>query len=151
MRIYGRMAAGEAVEEYTLTNAQGMEIKFITYGGILTEINAPDRRGRFVNVALGFDCQGKYEGGHPYFGAITGRYANRIAKAAFDLDGKTYSLAANDGPNALHGGNIGFDRRIWSAREVEVAGQDGVELSYVSGDGEEGFPSFLYCKQRKAA
>ena len=143
MRIYGRTAAGEAVEEYTLTNAQGMEIKFITYGGILTEINAPDRRGRFVNVALGFDRLDKYEGEHPYFGAITGRYANRIAKAAFDLDGKTYSLAANDGPNALHGGNIGFDRRIWSAREVEVAGCAAVELSYVSGDGEEGFPGRL--------
>ena len=143
MRIYGRTAAGEAVEEYTLTNAQGMEIKFITYGGILTEINAPDRRGRFVNVALGFDRLDKYEGEHPYFGAITGRYANRIAKATFDLDGKTYSLAANDGPNALHGGNIGFDRRIWSAREVEVTGSVAVELSYVSGDGEEGFPGRL--------
>lgn len=143
MRLYGTTAAGETVEEYTLTNAQGLEVRLITYGGILTEINAPDRQGRFANVALGFDRLDKYEGEHPYFGAVTGRYANRIAQAAFSLDGETYSLAANDGPNSLHGGNIGFDRRIWSAREVKIAGQDGVELSYVSGDGEEGFPGRL--------
>lgn len=139
MRIYGTTIEGQTVEEYTLTNAQGMEVKFITYGGILTAINVPDRSGRFANVALGFDCLDKYEAAHPYFGAITGRYANRIAKGQFCLDDKAYSLFANDGPNSLHGGKTGFDRRIWSAREV-TAEHSGIELSYLSVDGEEGYP-----------
>ena len=140
MRIYGTTIEGQTVEEYTLTNAQGMEVKFITYGGILTAISVPDRNGRFANVALGFDCLDKYEADHPYFGAITGRYANRIAKGQFCLDDREYALFVNDGPNSLHGGKIGFDRRIWSAREVTGAEHSGVELSYLSVDGEEGYP-----------
>ena len=145
MRIYGTTAAGELVEEYTLTNAQGMMVKFITYGGILTSISVPDRQGRFANVALGFDSLDKYENSqpHPYFGAITGRYANRIANATFSLDGKSYSLPANDEQNSLHGGSVGFDRRIWSAREVVDGDSPGVELSYISADGEEGYPGTL--------
>jgi len=143
MRIYGTAIDGAAVEEYTLTNAGGMEVRFITYGGILTSIRVPDRKGRFANVALGFDSLDKYESEHPYFGAITGRYANRIAKGRFSLDGKDYALFANDGPNSLHGGKTGFDRRIWSAREVAVAGHSGIELSYLSVDGEEGYPGNL--------
>ncbi len=140
MRIYGTTIEGQTVEEYTLTNAQGMEVKFITYGGILTVISVPDRNGRFANVALGFDCLDKYEADHPYFGAITGRYANRIAKGQFCLDDREYALFVNDGPNSLHGGKTGFDRRIWSAKEVAGAEHSGVELSYLSVDGEEGYP-----------
>lgn len=140
MRIYGTTIEGQTVEEYTLTNAQGMEVKFITYGGILTAISVPDQNGRFANVALGFDCLDKYEADHPYFGAITGRYANRIAKGQFCLDDREYALFVNDGPNSLHGGKTGFDRRIWSAKEVAGAEHSGVELSYLSVDGEEGYP-----------
>lgn len=139
MRVYGTTIEGQTVEEYTLTNAQGMEVKFITYGGILTSISVPDRNGRFANVALGFDRLDKYEADHPYFGAITGRYANRIAKGQFCLDDKGYSLFVNDGPNSLHGGKTGFDRRIWSAKEA-AAEHSGIELSYLSVDGEEGYP-----------
>ncbi|MCY3779905.1 MAG: galactose mutarotase [Chloroflexi bacterium] len=139
MQHYGKTAEGKSVDLYTLSNAAGMEAKLITYGGILTEITVPDRRGRFANVALGLDSLAKYEAGHPYFGAITGRYANRIAGGEFTLDGVEYSLTKNDGDCSLHGGGIGFDKRIWNAQEIE----GGVELSYTSPDGEEGYPGVL--------
>ena len=141
MRIYGRTAAGQVVEEHTLCNAAGMEVKLITYGGILTSIKTADRRGRFANVALGFERLEKYEGAHPYFGAITGRYANRIAGGRFVLDGESYALFCNDGQNALHGGERGFDRRVWT---VDDASDARVELSYVSAAGEEGYPGCLH-------
>ncbi len=143
MRSYGKLADGRTVEEYTLANAAGMEVKLITFGGILTWIQVPDRHGRMANVALGFDSLAQYEAGHPYFGAITGRYANRIAGGKFTLDGIDYQLCQNDGNSALHGGAIGFDKRIWSAREVEASGAAAVELSYHSPDGEEGYPGNL--------
>lgn len=139
MRHYGTTAAGNAVEEYTLGNASGMEVKLITFGGILTSIRAPDRKGLLSNVALGFDRLAKYEAEHPYFGAITGRYANRIAGGRFTLDGVEYELFKQDGADSLHGGAIGFDKRIWASRQVE----NGVELSYLSPDGEEGYPGNL--------
>ena len=139
MRHYGTTADGKAVEEYTLRNAAGMTIKLITFGGILTSISVPDRRGGFANVALGFDRLAQYEAEHPYFGAITGRYANRIAGGKFSLDGVAYTLYKQDGRSALHGGKVGYDKRIWAAREVA----NGVELAYLSCDGEEGYPGNL--------
>ncbi len=139
MRPYGTTADGAAVEEYTLRNDAGLEVKLITFGGILTSIRVPDRNGRLVNIALGFDRLAKYEAEHPYFGAITGRYANRIAGGKFRLDGVDYQLFTQDGLSSLHGGEIGFDKRIWAARQVER----GVELSYLSPAGEEGYPGNL--------
>lgn len=139
MRDFGRTADGRAVEEYRLRNVAGVEVRFITFGGIITSVRAPDRQGRFANVALGFESLAEYEGEHPYFGAITGRYANRIGGGEFSLYGETYQLFKNDGGNSLHGGEFGFDKRIWAAREVDGV----VELSYRSPDGEEGFPGNL--------
>ncbi len=139
MRNYGRTEAGEIIHEYTLRNAARMEVKCINYGGILTSISVPDRQGRFANVALGFDSLAKYEAEHPYFGAITGPYANRIGGGCFSLDGRDYQLFKNDGGNSLHGGEIGFDKRIWLASESDGA----VSLAYRSPDGEEGYPGNL--------
>lgn len=139
MRNFGRTKDGRSIEEYTLRNAAGMEVKCITFGGVLTSIRAPDRRGRFANVALGFDNLAQYEAEHPYFGAITGRYANRIAGGKFSLDGVDYQLCRNDGGNSLHGGEVGFDKRVWTARELD----GGIEFSYASSDGEEGYPGAL--------
>ena len=140
---FGTTADGEAVEEYTLTNASGTEVRVITYGGIITSIRVPDRNGTLDNVALGFDTLEPYETQSPYFGAITGRYANRIAGGEFTLDGETYELATNNGPNSLHGGEKGFDKRVWSAEEVTDGDGVGLRLSYTSPDGEEGYPGTL--------
>ena len=138
---YGVLADGVAVDEYTLRNANGVEIKIITYGGIITSVSVPDRYGRMSNIALGFDNLRDYETRNPFFGAITGRYANRIANSKFTLDGVEYTLPANTPPHHLHGGMKGFDKVVWAAREL--AGQEGVELSYRSADGEEGYPGNL--------
>ena len=139
MRHFGTLADGRYIHEYTLRNGLGMEVRFITYGGVITSIRVPDRRGRLANIALGFDNLAQYESGHPYFGAITGRYANRIAGGRFALDGKQYTLAQNDGANSLHGGAVGFDKRIWTALDRDGS----VELRYHSPDGEEGYPGNL--------
>lgn len=141
---YGTTADGIAVDEYTLTNANGMEVKIITYGGIITSIRVPDRYGNMANVTLGFANLEDYETlNTSYFGALIGRYGNRIANATFTLDGVEYTLAANNGPNSLHGGLKGFDKVVWEAEEVEA--EDGVALSlhYLSADMEEGFPGNL--------
>ena len=143
MAEYGITKAGETVERYALRNNAGMAVQVISYGGILTSISVPDRQGRFANVALGFECLEKYEAEHPYFGAITGRYANRIAKGRFSLEGTEYTLFVNDGSNALHGGDKGFDKRIWTARELADGLYPGLELTYRSNDGEEGYPGNL--------
>ncbi len=141
-KAYGITADGAAVDEYTLTNASKIEVKIITYGGIMTSLRVPDRHGQMDNVVLGFDTLAAYEAGNPYFGALIGRYGNRIANARFTLNGKTYTLAANNGPNALHGGLKGFDKRVWAAKPAP----SGVELSYLSRDGEEGYPGNLTTK-----
>jgi aldose 1-epimerase len=137
-------AGGTEVVEYTLSNRQGVEVKIITYGGTITSIKLPDRRQRMANVVLGFSNLKDYETKSPYLGCITGRYANRIAKGHFTLDGKQYKLATNNGPHSLHGGLKGFDRVVWSVTR-EIAGPDGVgiELHYLSPDGEEGYPGAL--------
>lgn len=139
MGNYGRTAAGQAIEEFALQNGAGMEVRFITFGGIITSIRVPDRQGRFANVALGFDRLAHYEAEHPYFGAITGRYANRIGGCRFSLDGVDYQLFKNDGGNSLHGGQVGFDKRVWTVRERDGA----LELAYRSPAGEEGYPGNL--------
>ena len=143
---YGTTADGVAVDEYTLTNANGMEVKVITYGGIITSIKVPDRDGNMANVALGFNNLQDYETKSPYFGCITGRYANRIAKGKFTIDGTEYTLAVNNGPNALHGGLKGFDKVVWKAQEISAADGVALELSYLSPDGEEGYPGNLDVK-----
>jgi aldose 1-epimerase len=140
---FGR-TGGEAVDRYTLTNRHCMEVNIITYGGIVQSLLVPDREGRVRNVVLGFDNLADYvENNSPYFGAIIGRYANRIAGGKFTLDGITYELPQNNGPNTLHGGTKGFDKRIWDAREVTSSKTVGLELSYTSPNGEQGFPGKL--------
>ena len=139
MMKFGELADGRRVDMYALSNAAGMTVKVITLGGIITEMRVPDRQGRFANVALGFDNLAQYEAEHPYFGAITGRYANRIADGRFTLDGVDYSLRLNDGECSLHGGARGFDKRLWSARQVDGS----LELAYTSPDGEEAYPGQL--------
>jgi aldose 1-epimerase len=140
---YGTTADGQEVDEYTLTNANGMEVKIITYGGIITSVRVPDRNGNLANVVLGFDTLADYETKNPYFGGIIGRYGNRIANAAFSLDGEDYTLAANNGPNTLHGGVKGFDKQVWTAKEADGESGVGLELTYLSPDGEEGYPGNL--------
>jgi aldose 1-epimerase len=142
-RGYGTTADGKAVEEYTLTNANGAEVKIITYGGIITSLRIPDRNGNLDNVVLGFDKLSDYETKNPYFGALIGRYGNRIAKAKFMLDDEDYTLAVNNDPNSLHGVNKGFDKVVWTAKEVSSDSDVGLELSYLSPDGEEGYPGNL--------
>jgi aldose 1-epimerase len=143
-QAYGKTADGVAVDEYTLTNANGIEVKIITYGGIITSVKVPDRYGNMADVTLGFTNLKDYETKNGnYFGALIGRYGNRIAEGKFSLEGKEYTLATNNGPNALHGGVKGFDKKVWDAKEVEA--KDGVALSlhYVSADMEEGYPGKL--------
>ena len=134
---------GEQVMLFTLTNANGMEVKITNYGGIITSVVVPDRDGNLDNVTLGFDNLDAYVAGHPYFGNITGRYANRIARGTFTIDGQIYYLALNNGPNTLHGGDKGFDKVVWAAEEVSGDGEVGVKLSRVSPDMEEGYPGNL--------
>jgi aldose 1-epimerase len=126
---------------YILTNANGVEVRTIPYGAIITSIKVPDRSGRLDDVVLGFDTPDDYVAKtHPYFGAIVGRYGNRIAKGQFTLDGTTYKLATNNGPNHLHGGVKGFDKVVWQAEPFEREGARGIAYTYVSADGEEGYP-----------
>jgi aldose 1-epimerase len=138
---FGKTPEGTAVDLYTLTNANGMTAKVMTYGALLTELHVPDRAGKPGDVVLGFDTLEGYLHGHPYFGATVGRVANRIAKGRFTLDGKEYTLAVNNGPNALHGGKKGFDKVVWTAEPV--AGASAVKFTYRSPAGEEGYPGTL--------
>ena len=138
-RAFGKMPTGERIDEYTLTNANRLSLKVITYGGIVTQLHVPDKNGRLADVVLGFDKLEQYLAGHPYFGCITGRVAGRLTQGKFSLDEKNYSLAVNNPPNQLHGGNIGFDKRVWRA-EIISDGKERLRLSYFSPDGEEGYP-----------
>jgi aldose 1-epimerase len=138
---FGKTTEGTAVDLYTLTNAKGAVAKVMTYGATLTELHVPDRTGKVGDVVLGFDSLDGYLKGHPYFGSTVGRVANRVAKGKFTLDGKEYTLAVNNGPNALHGGKKGFDKVVWTAEPM--VGSNSVKFTYRSPDGEEGYPGNL--------
>ncbi len=140
---WGQTIDGKEVDLYSLINDNGMKVQITNYGGIVQSILVPDKDGVIEDVALGFPTLDGYLDEHPYFGAIVGRYGNRIAKGKFTLDGKEYSLAVNNGPNALHGGIEGFDDQVWEAREVRDGDAVGLELHYVSEAGEEGYPGAL--------
>jgi aldose 1-epimerase len=143
---FGKLPDGTPVTKYTLKNANAMEVGVLNYGGIITSIKAPDRDGKVDNVVLGFNKIDDYAAKNPYFGTLTGRYANRIAKGKFTLEGKEYTLATNNGPNSLHGGLKGFDKQVWQAKEMPGSDSIGLELSYMSPDGEEGYPGNLAVK-----
>ena len=140
---FGTAPDGEAVELVTLTNARGVELRAMTYGAIIVSLKVPDRAGQFGDVVLGYDSLAGYVTSSPYFGAVVGRYGNRIAKGKFTLDGTPYTLAVNNGPNALHGGLKGFDKVVWSADTMRTPAGVGIRFSYVSKDGEEGYPGTL--------
>lgn len=140
---FGRLPDGTPVELYTLRNSHGMEATIMTYGGIVTTLKVPDKSGKFTDVVLGCDNLEAYLKGTPCFGALIGRYGNRIAKGKFSLDGVEYTLAKNNGENALHGGRKGFDKVMWTARPLPTANGPSLILTYVSRDGEEGYPGNL--------
>lgn len=140
---YGTTAKGEKIESYKLKNQNGMEVDIITFGGIITDLKVPDKDGVSENVVIGLDSLAQYEKENPFFGALIGRYGNRIAKGKFILDGKQYQLAINNEPNALHGGPEGFFRVVWKAEETKSGETASLKLSYLSKDGEEGYPGNL--------
>lgn len=142
-QAYGQLEDGRTVDQYQLKNANGMAVEVITYGGIITSWTAPDKTGAYENVVLGYDSLSQYLANNPYFGAIIGRYGNRIAKGQFVLEGTTYELATNDGPNHLHGGLKGFDKVLWSADTATTAEGASLILRYESADMEEGYPGNL--------
>lgn len=138
---FGKTAAGEPVDAFILTNRRGLRAKLTNWGACLVEMHTPDRSGALAGITLGFDSLAPYLVKHPHFGVTTGRFANRIALGKFTLDGITHQLAINNGPNHLHGGPTGFHARVWKAESL--AAGNGVRFSYVSADGEEGFPGTL--------
>ena len=140
---FGTTSDGTTIDRYTLTNTRGLEAEIMTFGGIITALRVPDRNGAPGDVVLGFDTLAPYLRKHPYFGALVGRYANRIANGQFELDGTTYTLAQNDGSNHLHGGPEGFHQKIWAAQPRDTSDGPSLELSLVSPDGEEGYPGNL--------
>jgi aldose 1-epimerase len=140
---FGKTSDGTEADLYTLKNKNGVEAKITNYGGTVVSLTAPDRNGKFGDVVLGFDSLSSYLTKSPFFGCIIGRYGNRIAKGKFQLNGKEYTLALNNGPNHLHGGIKGFDKVVWKAEPVSLRDGTGLKLSYVSGDGEEGYPGTL--------
>ena len=140
-RSIGSLPSGETIEAYTLDNASGASAQVLTYGGIVTSLRMPDRHGRFVDVVLGFTALAPYVAGHPYFGAIAGRIAGRVSGGRLPVEERVYQLARNDGPNHLHGGYVGLDKRVWNARPMPRGdGAASLQLTYRSPDGEEGYP-----------
>jgi len=137
---FGKLPDGRSIDRFTLSNSNGLQIQAINYGAIITAIRVPDRAGKIDDVVLGYDTLEPYVRNPSYFGAIVGRYANRIGNGRFTLDGKTYTLATNNGPNQLHGGLKGFDKQVWAAKAGNVSGGAMVTFNYRSVDGEEGFP-----------
>ena len=140
---FGKTPDGEAVDLYTLTNKNGVEAAITNYGGSVVSLKVPDRDGKLGDVVLGFESVDGYVNNTSYIGALIGRYGNRIGHAQFKLDGKTYTLAKNNGENTLHGGTKGFNRGVWTAKEIPVKDGQALELTYLSKDGEEGFPGNL--------
>ncbi len=140
---YGKTASGQDVTLTTLRNDNGFTVKFLDYGGVITEIDAPNREGRIDDVVLGCKTLHDYETESPYFGAIVGRYANRIAKGQFTLDGQTEHLPINNGPNSLHGGTNGFNKQIWGVKTQKGERSVGAVLTYTSPDGQDGYPGTM--------
>lgn len=141
---FGKSSEGKEASLFTLTNSNGLKAKITNYGGIVTELWVPDKDGKFADVVLGHDSLKGYLDGHPYFGCITGRVANRIAKGKFTIDGKEYTVAINNGPNHLHGGKMGFDKVLWTASSYQSDNELAkLTLRYRSKDGEEGYPGNL--------
>jgi aldose 1-epimerase len=143
VQSFGAIGSGEKVDLYVLTNSRGMEVAITNFGATVVSIKVPDRAGKIEDVVLGFDTAKDYEDGKAYFGATVGRYGNRIAHGTFKLNGQTYTLPKNDGDNTLHGGIIGFNKKVWTAKEVPSNEGVSVEFSYVSVAGEQGFPGTL--------
>ncbi|EIZ87101.1 aldose 1-epimerase [Methylobacterium sp. GXF4] len=141
--VFGTLPDGRTVEEVTLTNGKGVTARVISWGALLRTLEVPDRAGKPADIVLGYKDLASYLDKPNYFGASIGRYANRIRAGRFTLDGQTYTLATNDGPNTLHGGTAGFDKRLWTITEVKGGATPSVTLRYVSPDGEEGFPGTL--------
>lgn len=141
--FFGETTDGEKVDLYTLTNRNNMVVKITNYGAVVTSILVTDKKGEIADVVLGFDTLESYTAEHPYFGAVVGRYGNRIAKGTFTLDGRKYTLATNNGSHHLHGGIKGFDKVVWLAEEITEENEVGIKLSYLSKDGEEGYPGNL--------
>ncbi|AQQ09896.1 Aldose 1-epimerase precursor [Sedimentisphaera cyanobacteriorum] len=142
---FGTTKDGQKVYEYMLDNGKGMDAGIITYGGVMTYLNVPDKNGKSDDILLGFDNLKDFEEKSDYFNALIGRYGNRIAKGKFELNGKTYTLATNNGENHLHGGDKGFDKRVWSATHSVTEDAANLTLTYLSKDGEEGYPGSLRC------
>jgi aldose 1-epimerase len=147
--IFGHTAEGVAVPIYTLTSGQ-VEVRVMAFGAILVSVKTPDRAGKIADIVLGYDTLENYlKTPNPFLGAVIGRFGNRIAQGKFSIDGKTYQIPLNDGPNALHGGPVGFDRYVWQAQEDQAhEGRDSVEFTHVSPDGDMGFPGTLTAKAR---
>ncbi|MFE1070783.1 aldose epimerase family protein [Streptomyces sp. NPDC058783] len=143
--LFGRLADGTKVYRWSLENG-GTRMKVLSYGGVVQSLEIPDRRGRYANVSLGFDNLDDYVARSPHFGALIGRYGNRIAKGRFTLDGKEYQLSVNDGENSLHGGALGFDYRVWDVEPFTRGSDTGLVLHYTSVDGEMGYPGTLRAK-----
>ena len=141
--VFGKTAEGVEVDRYTLTNSQGVELQMINLGAIVVSLKVPDRDGKLANVNLGFDSLEGYLGKHPYFGSTVGRYCNRIGGGKFTLDGKEYQLTTNDGTNHLHGGDVGFNKVVWSAEPLQTEDAVGLKFTYRSKDGEQGYPGNL--------
>ncbi|HEX8322620.1 MAG TPA: aldose epimerase family protein [Tepidisphaeraceae bacterium] len=142
---FGKLADGQTVNAYTLKNDSKMNVKILDLGGVVQSLTVPDRDGNLADVVLGFENPNDYMATGPYFGAIAGRYANRIANGRFSIDGKTFTLPVNNGPNSLHGGTAGFDKKMWTARSVKASnvGESAVEFTLISPDGDQGYPGTL--------
>ena len=143
MRLFGKMEDGREVSEYTISNKNGIQVKVINYGGIITSVQTPDKDGNFDDIVAGFDTLEEYLNDNACFGALVGRFANRIGSASFILDGKKYRLPVNNGPNCLHGGFKGFNKVFWEINPVESDDDQTLLLKYMSKDCEEGFPGNL--------
>src|SRR6266511_178088 len=139
-------ADGTAVDLFTLTNARGVEVRAMTYGATIVSLRTPDRGGRLGDIVLGYPTLAGYLAQSPYVGAVVGRYGNRIARGRFSLDGKSYQLATNNGPNHLHGGVKGFDKQLWHAEPFDRDGRVGVAYTLTSADGDQGYPGTLNVK-----
>ena len=145
-QAFGKTDDGQQMDLYTLTNKNGMQVAITNFGGTIVSIKVPDKSGNIADVVLGYDDVSGYQGGKSYFGATIGRYGNRIGKAKFTLDGKTFTLPQNDGVNTLHGGTKGFSQRVWTAKDVSGPAGEALQLTYLSKNGEEGFPGNLDAK-----